>query len=180
MFDLKKFLEWLDKTSKGMPHTSRYHQESFSEHTIAVAYNVVLTYPTRRLYLAALLHDIGKPETLAIRNIQGSTFYDHETHLDLVKEFLSEDDEDYDDVCDLIRCHMLPYKMKGPDPWKTIADEKFLGLIRSHDISFVRDLLTLHLCDIKGSFSNAEKVPDNATFEKMLRNVICPSLNLEE
>ena len=179
MFNLTQFLDWLYEADKDTPHTSRYHKESFYEHTIAVAYEATLTKPSRRLYLAALLHDIGKPETLVIRDGKGSTFYNHETHLDLIKTFLTEDDEDYEDVCNLIKYHMLPYTMKGPDPWRTEAEQKFIGLMRQHDSAFFRDLFTLHICDMKGSFSDETKVPDKDTLVKMINTIRVPELYME-
>ena len=179
MFNLYKFLDWLYEANKTTPHTSHHHKESFYAHTIAVAYNAVCTLPSRRLYIAALLHDIGKPETLAIHEEKGSTFYNHESHINMVKEFLSEDDEDYYDVCNLIQYHMIPYTMKGPDPWKSVAEQTFMNNIRTHDTSFMRDLLTLHMCDMKGSYSDETKVPIEDDLLKMIQKIRYPKLYTE-
>lgn len=181
MFELKKFLDWLHEASEATPHQSRYHQESLYAHTISVAYNAVLSYyPSRRLYLAALLHDIGKPETVVVRDEKGATFYGHENHLNMVKKFLTKDDEDYNDVCDLIRYHMLPYTMKGPEPWRSKAERTFIELSRTRDTAFMRDLLTLYMCDIKGTFSDPSKVPDETTLASMKRKLIAPNLYFGE
>lgn len=177
MFDLYKFLDWLYEVNKDTPHQSRYHHESFYQHTIAVAYNATLMHPSRRLFIAAVLHDIGKPETVMIRDGKGATFYNHETHLDLIKEFLSEDDEDYEGVCNLIRYHMLPYTMKGPDPWKTNAEQTFTELIRTYGTDFIMELLILHNCDMKGSFANKADVPDNNTLLMMLNAIRYPIIS---
>lgn len=179
MFTLFQFLDWLYEVDKDTPHTSRYHKESFYMHTIAVAYEATLTKPSRRLYIAALLHDIGKPETLVIRDGKGSTFYNHATHLDLISTFLDEDAEDYEDVCNLIKYHMLPYTMKGPDPWRSTAEQRFLEITRNHDASFIRDLMTLHMCDMKGTFSDESKVPNKDTLVKMINTIRFPELYME-
>ena len=180
MFSLYRFLDWLYEVDKDTPHTSRYHKESLYEHTIAVAYEAALTNPSRRLFLAALLHDIGKPETLVVREGKGSTFYNHETHLDMIKYFLTEDDVDYVDVCDLITFHMIPYTMKGPDPWRMKAVHTFNALTKAKGAAFMQDLMVLHECDMKGTFSDETKVPDKDTLVKMIKKIQFHHLYIED
>lgn len=153
MFYFNRFMVHLDIVNGDTPHTSKYHKESLYEHVVAVAYHAAINCADRALFIAALLHDIGKPETVSVKPGKGATFYDHETHLDMVKEFLTEDDPDYNTVCDLIKYHMLPYKLSGPEPWKSFAEKTLLEVVHTHTASFMSKLFALHDYDVKGSFS---------------------------
>lgn len=164
------FMSWLEAMDETTPHTSKFHKESFYEHTLTVAYNAAINNTNRQLFIAALLHDIGKPETVVVREGKGATFYDHETHIDCVKLFLSEDDEDYEAVCDLIKYHMIPYKLNGPEPWRSFAEKTLLEIVHTHSSSFVSNLFALNDYDIKGTFS--KKAPPTHIKQEMRQTVI--------
>lgn len=153
MFYYSKFINWLEKTDKTLNHVSNYHKETYYQHIIVTAGYAALHNSDRPLFIASLLHDIGKPETFVLHPDKGSTFYNHETHLDLVKEFLTEDDKDYCLVCDLIKLHMLPYKFNGPEPWRSYAEKQMLEIIHKYDGVFMSYLFLLHEYDVGATFS---------------------------
>lgn len=164
MFNYTKFMKWLEEADKETPHESKYHKESFYEHTILVASAAACRNESRPLFIAALLHDIGKPETLMVHPEKGATFYNHETHLDLIDEFLTKDDMHYKLVCDLIKLHMLPYQFNGPEPWRSYAEKQMLEVLHNHDALFISNLFMLHDFDMLGTHAgkpNASSI-DNA------------------
>lgn len=153
MFNYTKFMEWLEEADKVTPHVSKYHKESFYEHVVLVASSAACHNASRPVFIAALLHDIGKPETCVERPEKGATFYNHETHLDLIDEFLTEDDIHYNLVCELIKLHMLPYQFNGPEPWRSYAEKQMLEVLHNHDASFISFLYELHGYDMTGTLS---------------------------
>ena len=154
MFYYTKFMKWLENVNEETPHTSKYHKESFYEHVLLTANSAALQFSNRAVFIAALLHDIGKPETMVVRPEKGATFYNHETHLDLLKEFLTEDDMHYKLVHDLIELHMLPYQFNGPEPWRSYAEKHMIELMHTKDAMFMSYLFTLHAYDNSATFSN--------------------------
>ena len=154
MFYYNKFMSWLEEISETTEHVSNYHKETFYEHVLLAANSAALHFSSRPLFIAALLHDIGKPETMVVRPDKGATFYGHETHLDLLKEFLTEDDMHYKLVHDLIELHMLPYQFNGPEPWRSYAEKQMIELMHAKDALFISDLFLLHDYDMRATFSN--------------------------
>lgn len=169
MFKFDEFMDWVEEMDVTTPHTSRYHKENFYEHVVAVAANAAINHAGRPLFIAAVLHDIGKPETARVREGKGATFYDHETHIDLVKNFLTEDDKDYNEVCELIKYHMLPYKLNGPQPWRSYAEETLVELVHSHSSSFMSNMFALNDYDVKGTYP--DKAPPSRTTIEMRRTL---------
>jgi len=168
MFRFKKFFIWLNEMSRLTPHTSNYHNEDLYTHVIHVAYQAAENNASKELFIAACLHDVGKPETFVNRPNKGATFYGHEDHITLVKEFLTEDDENYKVVCDYIKYHMLPFNLKSPSPWKEEAEKKLLNVIHSKDSKFMSNLFALNDFDKNASF----KVPPSEEFKKEMYDVI--------
>lgn len=158
MFNYSKFMKWLEETNEITPHESKYHKESFYEHVLLTACSAACHNASRPVFIAALLHDIGKPETLVMRPEKGATFYNHETHLDLIKEFLTEDDMHYYLVCELIKLHMLPYQLNGPEPWRSHAEKQMLEVLHNCDALFMSYLFELHTYDMRSTYS--EYIPD--------------------
>ena len=64
---------------------------------------------------------------------------------------------------------MLPYKLNGPDPWKSEAEKEMIDIIHSHSASFMSNLFAIHDYDQKGTFS--DEAPSLDTFRKMLDTV---------
>lgn len=147
MFNFEKFMEWLEEADKVTPHESRYHKETFYQHVVSVG-SMASKYGDRALFIASLLHDVGKPATVKYREGKGYTFYNHETAGgDIINQFLTEDDEDYQTIVDLVRWHMLPYQLKGPEPFKSYAEKQLLSLVQTHDSAFISRLFALHQFD---------------------------------
>jgi hypothetical protein len=151
-------MEWLEEADKVTPHVSNYHKESFYEHTVLAATSAACHNASRPVFIASLLHDIGKPETCVERPEKGATFYNHETHLDLINEFLTEDDIHYNVVCELIKLHMLPYQFNGPEPWRSYAEKQMLEVLHNHDALFISFLYELHRYDMVATYT--EYAPD--------------------
>lgn len=169
MLNIYSILDWHWKMSSEMEHRSKYHVETFYQHVLSAANTAAEEKANRKVFIAALLHDIGKPVTLAMKN-GNATFYGHENHLENLSLFLNKKDPDFNYIEDLIRWHMLPYTMKGPDPWATSAMVKFAEVSRTHSANFIEDLLLLHKCDRKGSYR--EEAPSIATMKDMAEKVI--------
>lgn len=114
---------------------------------------------------AALLHDIGKPDTTKLRTGR-ITSYDHDKVGEkLCRKFLqalSDDSEFIDTVCDLVRYHMhMLYILKN----LPYADPK--GLIQKVDI---HEIALLCRCDRLGRIGvNREEEEDN--YNKFLRSL---------
>ena len=146
MFNFEKFMTWLAEADKVTPHESKYHKETFYQHVVSVA-SKASEYDDRVLFIVALLHDIGKPATIKFNENKGYTFYNHQDHTELIDEFLSEDDNDRQTITDLVKYHMLPYQLKGLEPWKSYAEKQLLNLVQTHDASFISKLFALHTFD---------------------------------
>ena len=167
MFNFEKFMDWLQEADKITPHESKYHKETFYQHTISVA-SKASKYGDRALFIAALLHDVGKPATVKYREGKGYTFYNHEAAGgDIINQFLTEDDEDYQTIMDLVRWHMLPYQLKGPEPYKSYAEKQLLSLVQTHDSMFIARLFTLHEFDDESAYGG-----NIATLVPAMRSVI--------
>lgn len=105
---LKTFIPELDK-ARGFEQ-NEYHQDDVFVHTMKV---LEKTPPDLVLRLAALLHDIGKPETLSIDpETNFRHFYKHESvGVDISRNILKRlkfSNAIIDDVCVLVATHMRP------------------------------------------------------------------------
>lgn len=119
----------------------------------------------KALLWAALLHDIGKPDTTKVRRGR-ITSYDHDKVGEkLCRKFLqslSNDDKFIDMVCDLVRYHMHILYILKELPY---ADPK--GLIKKVDI---HEIALLCRCDRLGRIGvNREEEEDN--YSKFLKSL---------
>lgn len=122
------------------------------------------------LRVAALLHDIGKPRCLEIRD-GVPTFYRHEEISARMAEDIlrrlrfSKSEESY--ICHLIRNHMFHYT---PD-WSDGAVRRFVAKVKPECIS---DLFKLRLADraaMSGVYSNM-LAPEEIEFSRRIDNII--------
>ena len=81
----------------------------------------------------------------------------------MVKEFLTEDDPDYDQVVFLVREHMLPFQIKGPEPWASYAQKQLIGFASQKPSIWIANLFYLNELD---KISN----PD-AKFEELVEEL---------
>lgn len=114
MFNATHYLAYLE-ANKYLPHVSKYHREGYLAHCLLVVdalFKDGVVPVHRRLYLAALLHDIAKPRTQGYNKVGEPCFYGHEEITDEeLSRFLEPDYRNYAYVKALILCHRLPYKV---------------------------------------------------------------------
>mgnify|MGYP004467606691 CR=1 FL=1 len=152
-----------------LPHTSKYHFESYYEHVMLVVAEAQRLAQGRPeddvVVLAACLHDINKPLTQGFNKVGGACFYGHELVRDAdISVFLSKEDRRYERAMALIRCHMFPYNVarEHPDDLEAaikVACRKELrraGLEVQVDDEFYRQLMLLHKADDRGSVRSQE------------------------
>ena len=120
------------------------HDKNVYEHTLAVLNEVSNNITVR---LAALLHDVGKPETFSLDENGIGHFYGHHMRgYDIAKNILQRlkfDNKTIDIVCVLIKEHMSRY-----DFLRTSNIKKFINRV---GIDNLDSLFELQIADIKGS-----------------------------
>ena len=120
------------------------HDKDIYYHTLSVLDN---TSPRLILRLAALLHDIGKPDSFTIDENKIGHFYRHNLKgEDISKEILTRlkfHDETISKVCILVREHMS--KLEKP------KERTIRRLINRVGHENLQDLFELQIADIKGS-----------------------------
>ncbi len=121
------------------------HSEDLYEHLLlALSAACERKYPLQ-VKLAALFHDIGKRETRAPGNDRKWTFHRHdEVSADITDRIfrrLKTSNDEREEVCHLIRCHMFSYT---PD-WTDSAVRRFINRVGLGNID---PLFQLRLCDI--------------------------------
>ena len=163
-FNHEKFRSFM-MANKDLPHTSKYHAETFFQHVMCMVQFVNYTAEyNRALIMATGRDDIGKPSAHVYREGKGNTFYGHEeTGATMVKEFLTEDDPDYDQVVFLVREHMLPFQIKGPEPWASYAQKQLIEFASQKPSIWIANLFYLNELD---EISN----PD-AKFEELVEEL---------
>jgi putative nucleotidyltransferase with HDIG domain len=149
-------MNWLEEMNDRIPHRSKYHGEDFYSHCLAVAYYATQRSHNNRVFLiAALLHDIGKPDMVSIRN-GGASFIHHEkVDEKLLQRFISKNDKDYEEIKLLIESHMLPYSIEQADktrPWVISAIERMTEIEFTYGKEMVDSIYRLNECDRKGTF----------------------------
>jgi len=129
--------------TKGFDQQTPYHDKDVFNHTMVVLDSIK---PKLNLRMAALLHDISKPDCFTIDETGRGHFYGH--HIKSAEESviilkrLGYDDEFIEDVRTLIRYHYLKdVSIKEKGIKKFIND---VGIIR------LDDMFELNTADIKG------------------------------
>ncbi len=119
-----------------------HHHKDVFEHTLAV---VAKTSPTKRLRLAALLHDIGKPDTRSFES-GGVTFHHHEVvgaRLARARmRSLKYSKQDVKEVGQLVFLHLRPHTFKMG--WTDSAVRRYIR--DAGDL--IDDLNELVRCDV--------------------------------
>lgn len=121
------------------------------------------------LRLAALLHDLGKPESLAFDEMKIPTFHNHEilsekaAHAVLQRLKYSKAVEE--SVCLLIRHHMFHYE----DVWTDGAVRRFLSRVSPERID---DLFLLRLADQYGMTQNQTDPSHLKNFKRRIDRII--------
>lgn len=159
MFNVEEYINFM-RDNADIPHKSKYHEESFIDHVYGVILQVIDTkLPTdnRVLLLAAALHDIRKPYTIKV--VDGNaTFHNHENVCDAdLIQFLDKSDKDFYHVLRLINHHMIPYYMKGPEPWASEACYNLSEFILNNGSYMGSILLMLNEFDSKSKNHLTEK-----------------------
>lgn len=141
----------------GFRQNNIHHDKTVYDHIMAV----LEASPAKiEIRLAALLHDIGKPECYSVGEDGQGHFYEH--HLAsarMSREILTDlkfDNETIDKVYTLVREHMSRY-----DNLRVASTKKFINRVGIENLD---DLFELQIADIKGSspqfqdFSNVESL----------------------
>lgn len=118
--------------------------------------------------VAALLHDIGKPEAKRIvKTPQGEniTFYKHEHYsAEIAKRMLFRlkfSNAEIGDICHLIENHMFNYEPN----WKDSAVRRFIVKVKTENID---NLFDLRLADIYGMHNKAIRIKNSPTCALLL------------
>ena len=130
---------------------NRHHKRTIGDHCIQAAVNIIYLCPDNyKLYLAALLHDIGKPFTKSHLNAKGEEtnechYYNHQhcgAYDSLFYTYnLSPNEDEMIHIANLIYYHMHPFLS-----WK--QSEK--ALKRDRDLlgeDFFNEVMLLHRAD---------------------------------
>ena len=157
MFNSSALLEHFTAHSD-LTHISKYHRESYFQHSMLVIAAMGKLTDSTPLLIAACLHDIAKPRTQGLNKIGEPCFYGHEEVSDEeLSQFLSVDDERYLRVKALIWCHMHPYLLANASDYEK-AIRKYCkkslrkaGIDIEVDDAFVNEVALLHEADDVGS-----------------------------
>lgn len=128
----------------GFVQKTKYHDKDIYNHTLGVLEN---TESKLELRLAALFHDIGKPEVFSIdENGQGHFFGHEKVSSKLCKDILQRlkfDNRTIEKVCILVYEHM-----NRNSSMKTKAIKKFITRV---GLDNLQELFQLQIADIKAS-----------------------------
>ncbi|WP_031516277.1 CCA tRNA nucleotidyltransferase [Desulfofalx alkaliphila] len=128
----------------GFEQHSPHHDKDVFQHTVAVLNNSPARLSVR---LAALLHDIGKPQTFTIGKDGRGHFYDHQkAGSEMVRHILTRlkfDNKTIAVVTVLVKEHMSRFEFLREKSVK-----KFINRVGVENLD---DLFALQIADIKGS-----------------------------
>ena len=148
----------------GVEQKGRHIFDVFDHALHALEYAAAHGYP-HPVRLAALFHDIGKPETVAKDELGIWTFYQHERHSAQMTEALMRrlryPNTLTAQVVHLVKEHMFHYE----DTWKEAAVRRFYIRVGP---SALNDLFMLRLCD---TYATALAAPDPASLEPLRRRI---------
>lgn len=151
-----------------------HHFGTINEHVDAVV-NSLPEYASTHVKVAALLHDIGKYDTITVNQKTGySQFLKHaDKSVELINnnidallplENFSEADRKY--ITELVRLHDTKYSKQG----------KCQTMLNEHPNGFARDLITLQYADVMGQskFNRESKLQEVLKFAELLQQVGTP------
>ena len=124
---------------------NKYHEFDVWTHTMHV---LAATKSNLHLRLAALFHDVAKPQTKGVNPVTGeATFYDHENasadFADKIMERLKFSNEDRKAVTHLVRNHLVMYDKS----WSSSAIRRW---VRKIGVCNIDDVLELARADAAG------------------------------
>ena len=132
------------QTCVGFDQQNKHHRKNVFDHILKVLESTPCSLNVR---LAALFHDISKPETFTIdENNQGHFYSHHKVGADKTREIMKRlkfDNETIDNVCILVYEHMARYPKLREGSVK-----KLLRRLGEHNVD---DLINLQIADIIGS-----------------------------
>jgi putative nucleotidyltransferase with HDIG domain len=117
-----------------------YHRFDVLDHSLlACDYAAQKNYP-QEVRLAALFHDLGKPDTRMADEQGGWTFYQHEKRsAHMTEEIMTRlrySNSQIERVCRLVRCHMFHYE----DAWSDGAVRRFIIRIGEENLESIYSL----------------------------------------
>lgn len=153
--------------NKDMPHTSKYHAETYIQHVLCMVEKAISIQPNNRaLIVAVYCHDIGKPACHRFIEGKDNTFYNHEAKgADMLSTFVTTDDPDYAQIEFLVRNHMVPFQAKGPEPWASYAQKQIAQFASEYPAKWLANLFTLNMLD-------SEKNPGTRDEEELIEKYL--------
>jgi tRNA nucleotidyltransferase (CCA-adding enzyme) len=137
----------------GFDQNNSHHDKNVYDHIMSVIDNSPARLDVR---LAALLHDIGKPECYTVDEKGEGHFYKHHMiSMDIANEVLKDlrfDNNTINKVAILVKEHMSRY-----EHLRTPNIKKFINRV---GIENLEDLFDLQIADIKGSTKRSEDFED--------------------
>jgi tRNA nucleotidyltransferase (CCA-adding enzyme) len=143
---------------EGFEQQTRYHDKDVLDHTMVVLDSIK---PTLTLRMAALLHDISKPDCFTIDENGRGHFYGHHIksaeQSEIILRRLGYDNDFIEDVKTLIRYHYI----KDMD----IKGKRIEQFIDEVGIGRLDDMFELNVADIKGKanpndFGSVERIKE--------------------
>lgn len=154
MFNSQKYIEFVKSNADVVIPVFGTVRAPYMAHTYCLAKSILSMGNVadngdfifdRPLFLTALLCDIDLPYIVNNKDFSRG-------HEDITKErlseFLSEDDEDFEEVYALIRAHMAPYISKyWETPFKDEADMQLMDFFRENGAELTSKLFIFHTRD---------------------------------
>ena len=160
---LKLFIPELDNC-RGVDQKG-FHQFDVLDHSLLACDYAAANIFSHEVRLAALFHDIGKPDVRGIDEAGVYTFYRHEeVSSDMCRTIMNRmryPNIVIDKTCHLVKQHMFLYT----DEWSDSAVRRFIARIGEDNLE---DIYRLRRADIYG-FSG--KKPDYRSIEKLVERV---------
>ena len=153
------------KACDGLQQNPKHHKYDVLTHTFKVLDNIATKNPVLRI--AALLHDIGKPECLRIKDNGEIGFKGHPAMgaqmADVVCKRLGLDTLTRQHICTLIENHGVDFRLKDEEKIK------FLYMTLGED--FLTNLMRLNLADRLGSGYCTPTSYKILSFQKRLKGI---------
>lgn len=148
---------------KGFDQKTPYHDKDVLQHTLAVVDSIEGRLTLR---MAALLHDICKPDSFTTDDSGRGHFYGHHIvsacESEKILKRLGYDDNFIKEVCILIRNHYIK------DIANAVKDNKVKEFVNSVGRHRIEDLIKLLEADMKGKPDNK----NNSNIIEMLKSFI--------
>lgn len=149
---------------RGFDQQTPYHDKDVLEHTMVVLDSIK---PNLTLRMAALLHDIGKPDCFTIDEKGRGHFYGHQIKSAeqsvIILKRLGYDDNFIEDVKTLIRYHYIKDM--------NIEGERIEKFINEVGVDRLDDMFELNIADIKGK-ANPENFETVENIRKLCKEFI--------